>query len=228
MSLTAEQYEILQPIASRIAGALRRRYPMTDRDDIEQECMLWAVQRPGKVREYLAEDEDHGRLARSMRNAAVRFCEAEKAARRGYDPDDLYYYSTRELGALLGVVFDKESWASPPNGDGEKIRGGDPAVGGNWLATLVDVDMAFSRLDYEDQEVLKLRYLAGGEDKTVLRELAESYDVSVSTVDRRIKRALRHLQDELGGPRPDEDREYTGSSRTIRNSQANAIIGSQT
>lgn len=236
-SMTAEQYYVLLPIAASVAVGLKRQFPMVDREDIEQEAWLWALQRPRKVTEYLspeATEEDPepepelGKVARAMKNQARKFCLKEKAQHEGYSVDDLSWYTTKELGTLVSVVLDdKDAWATPPQQDGEKMRGGDPAIGGNWLAMLADVSRAYDSLPGEDREVLALRYGAGEEDKKVLRELAEEYEVTVSTVHKRITKALERLQDLLGGRRPERDEpevQYIGSRPRMTNAQAMAII----
>jgi hypothetical protein len=64
----------------------------------------------------------------------------------------------------------------------------------------------------------------------VLRELAEQYEVTISTVHKRITRALERLQEVLGGPRPEVDApevEYTGGKRRFSNVQALAEMERQ-
>lgn len=227
MSLTDEQVGVIQPVASGIAISLKRSFGMVDREDLEQECWVWAVSHPRKVAEYIAEDE-LGKLGAAMRNAARKWALKEKAAHEGYHVDDLHFYSVKELGTLVGVVLDdREAWATPPSNGRDKVSGGDPAVGNNWLALLSDVSRAYDRLPDEDRDVLALRFGADGEEKMVLRELAEEYGVTISTVHKRVTKALERLQEELGGPRPEADepdREYTGTKHRMSNAEALATI----
>lgn len=218
--LTDEEVQILQPIISGVTIGLKRKYPMLDREDIEQECWVWAVSRSRKVREYLQEDgPKQGRLARAIRNAVVRWCEKEKAAIEGYKVDDLYFYSKRELLTLVGVMLSYEDWLKPPGDPSEAPRRhGDPAIGNNWVAILSDVSRAFSELEERDREVLYLRTARN----MTLHQLGDYYNVSHVTADRWVERALKRLHDKLGGEpinfdEDDSDQEYVGIGRRTSN-----------
>lgn len=227
MSLSAEQLDELRPMVSGVAITLARQYQTLERSDLEQECWVWAITHPAKLSEYLSEAEDGGmgRIRRSMTNAARRWAETERAAASGYSPDDVYWYSITELGVLLGAALDPYG-AQVGRGDDEPARGGDPAVAGNWVTLLTDVRRAYDALGLGDRELLAQRYSYGLLD----REMASLHGVGTSTVDRWLKRALRHLQDQLGGPRPgpdEPDPEYTGQTPTITNATARYRIGHQ-
>lgn len=222
--MTPEEIEEVQPLVSGVGITLARMYQMLERADLEQECWVWAITHPKKFREYLAEAE-WGKMRRAMTNSARRWAEGERAAASGYSPDDVYWYSITELGVLLGAALDPYG-AQVGRQDDEPARGGDPAVAGNWTALLTDVRIAYDALSTEDRTLLAIRHRDGLLD----REIAQSYGVTTSTVDRWLKRALRRLQDQLGGPRPgpdEPDPEYTGQTPTITNATARYRIGHQ-
>ena len=78
----------------RIASDYRKRYPMVELEDLIQEQNLWFVTHPRKFKEWLSFDEkERDRLvAKSLRNAALKYAEKEKARKGGYDLGDIYYY----------------------------------------------------------------------------------------------------------------------------------------
>jgi hypothetical protein len=77
MNYIEEYNELVQTLAAEYA----RRYTMLERDDIGQELWVWFVGHPRKYKEWSAlEQKDRDKLiAKSLRNAALKFCEREKA-----------------------------------------------------------------------------------------------------------------------------------------------------
>jgi hypothetical protein len=68
---------------------------MIDRQDISQELWLWFATRPNKLRDWYDnfESKDRDKLvAKSLRNAALKFCTKEKAKSAGYEVTDNFYY----------------------------------------------------------------------------------------------------------------------------------------
>jgi RNA polymerase sigma factor (sigma-70 family) len=202
VSLREEDIEFLTPLVAQVANHLKGKYPMLDRADLAQECWAWALSRPKKVAE-LADEGNEALTVWLMRQAVRAWAEKEKAARAGYSVDDLYWYTTRELAVLVEAMLDPAAWHKPLQ-DGLEGRsgGGDPAVGGNWVATLADVSRAFSRLSEPDRRLLFQRYRMG----LSAQELARWYGVSKATTYRWVEGALRRLQEQLGGERPEVDR----------------------
>ena len=68
-------------VVASLAVEYHRRYPMVDALDIQQMLWLWFVTHPTKYAEWSALDQkDKDKLiAKSLRNAAVKYCEKEKA-----------------------------------------------------------------------------------------------------------------------------------------------------
>lgn len=224
--LTDEEFFTLRPVVAQVAIQLKRRYGMLDRADLEQEAWVWVLKRTKEVRELLTlddEEESIRLLVYRMSLGVKAWAEVEKGAALGYDPDDVFFYTTRELGVLVGVMFDRDQWLKAPvtEADGPSNRQ-DPAVGGNWVATLTDVSRAYDRLPDEERQLLFWYYKV----EFTQEEISEMLGVAQKTVSRRIERALGRLHEELGGEQPTTITEYTGSRRHMGNAQMNAITRS--
>ena len=82
-----------------IAADFKKKYPMVESDDLQQEMYLWFVSHPRKYKEWseLEEKDKNKLIAKSLRNQCLKYCEREKARISGYDHRDLYYYD-HEIG----------------------------------------------------------------------------------------------------------------------------------
>lgn len=240
----------LDGIATVAARQVHQRFPMTDREDLQQEALLWAVAHPSRLQNHL-NDEDEARctksIQRAMENAARAHARKVRAQTRvggdNRDPlSDDAYYSTEMLkgfgrGAgqvgLLHCVFDQNAWLTPPQGDelGVRTSAGDPAEGSSWLATMSDVSSGLDKLSLRDPDAHSLLVLHYKQGYTY-DEIAQSLTPQSSkvTVSRKIDRAVRKLQDLLGGPFPREDppedgweNGLVGTRRAVSNAYARVV-----
>lgn len=203
---------VIYDIAPGVARAIHSRYKAyVERDDVVQECLSWALTRHSWIAEQLLEATDadkrkhaESRIAWQMRRAAERYSRREKATKSGYQITDEAYYQGYTLGQLLPYVI-----ASVVDGtvleqiqdmiqDGQPRGSSSPSEGGNLLANLLDIKIGYTKLEAEDKILLRIRYL----DSFTLQQVANHYQCSVSTADRRIDGAMRRLQDLLGGVSP--------------------------
>jgi DNA-directed RNA polymerase specialized sigma24 family protein len=203
---------VIYDIAPGVTRAIHGRYKAyVEREDILQECLSWALSRNKWITEQLLEATDadkrkhaEARIAWQMRRAAERYSRREKASKSGYQIADEAYYQGYTLGQLLPYVI-----ASIVDGtvleqiqdmiqDGLPRGSSSPSEGGNLLANLIDIKVGYVKLEAEDKILLRIRYL----DSFTLQQIANHYECSVSTADRRIDGAMRRLQDLLGGVSP--------------------------
>ncbi len=203
---------VIYDIAPGVARAIHSRYKAyVEREDVVQECLSWALTRHSWIAEQLLEATDpdkrkhaESRIAWQMRRAAERYSRREKATKSGYQITDEAYYQGYTLGQLLPYVI-----ASVVDGtvleqiqdmiqDGQPRGSSSPSEGGNLLANLIDIKIGYNKLEAEDKILLRIRYL----DSFTLQQIANHYQCSVSTADRRIDGAMRRLQDLLGGVSP--------------------------
>lgn len=239
-----EMYAYVDGVAHTIARSVSRSYPMVDAEDLQQEALLWAVSHPAKLQEYL-DDADERRctkmLAESMKNACRDYAVKTRAGERGDVAliDDVFYPldalkgtgRSVEKRGLLHHVFDVDSWTNPekPADDGPRAKR-DPAEGNNWLATLADVSSALDKLRAEnpDAHLLIESHFHWG---LTYEQIGKGLEPAVSreTVSKRMDRAVKKVQELLGGSKPRKDPAepswedgLVGTRRAISNAQARA------
>jgi hypothetical protein len=199
-----EEYgELVQQLSAEYA----RRYSMIERDDIRQELWLWFVAHPRKYKEWSElEQKDRDKLiAKSLRNAALKYCEKEKARKSGYDSSDLYYYDVSVVEAFLPSVI-AGTYAIPVSIQdlNAKFGSGSLSEGNNWLTLRSDISAAFEKLSDAKQNILRLRFSIDSPDWSLL---AKDMDSTPDGARMKVQRAMNSLVKNLGGWRPyhDED-----------------------
>jgi hypothetical protein len=199
-----EEYgELVQQLSAEYA----RRYNMIERDDIRQELWLWFVAHPRKYKEWSdLEQKDRDKLiAKSLRNAALKYCEKEKARKSGYDSSDLYYYDVSVVEAFLPSVI-AGTYAIPTSIQdlNAKFGSGSLSEGNNWLTLRSDISAAFEKLSDAKQNILRLRFSIDSPDWSLL---AKDMDSTPDGARMKVQRAMNSLVKNLGGWRPyhDED-----------------------
>lgn len=203
MNYIEEYGELVQQLSAEYA----RRYNMIERDDIRQELWLWFVAHPRKYKEWSElEQKDRDKLiAKSLRNASLKYCEREKARKSGYDTSDLYYYDASVVEAFLPSVI-AGTYAIPTSIQdlNAKFGSGNVSDGNNWLALRSDIAKAFEKLSDAKQNILRLRFSIDSPDWTLL---AKDMDSTPDGARMKVQRSISSLIKNLGGWRPyhDED-----------------------
>lgn len=198
-------------LAPSVARSITNRYgKWVERDDVKQECIVWAMGRAEWVNEQLNEPDTEKRkhneqkIAWQMMRIAEKYARKEKAARSGYQTIDEVYYQTATLAKLLPFVI-----ASILDGtvlepaqemiiDGQPKGSSSPAEGGALLATLMDIKQQFVKLDADDKSILTMRY----HEQMTLAQIGAVLECHATTADRRCEHALRALLNLLGGRSP--------------------------
>jgi len=206
-----ELHPTIYDLAPSVATSIHRRFKnYVEKEDILQECYLWALGRGNQFDDLLNEPNplqrtiNEKRITWQMRRAAERFARKEKANKSGYRIGDEAFYDTATIAQLLphaiASAVDNTVLEQAQNiiNDGQPKRQSAPAEGGNLLAILIDVKKAYLQLEVEDQTLLRMRY---HEDAT-LQVMAQYLECAISTADRRITNSLRKLQNLLGGETP--------------------------
>jgi hypothetical protein len=203
----------------KLAAQAHRRFPLVPAEDFEQAMWVRALERKAKLTRLLREGRD-GLAWNELRSAATRLGKeddrerrAAKAAAEGYKPWDEEFYSAGVLAQLLTALSGAESVAevieqATNNTDaaGIHISTSDPDSSGNYMVMLIDVQTALGKLRRGDQRILQAYYGLGVEDteegRWERRKLASSMGLTYEALRQRVFRALRALQDELGGDSP--------------------------
>ena len=218
MNYIDEYNELVQTLAAEYA----RRYTMLERDDIGQELWVWFVGHPRKYKEWSAlEQKDRDKLiAKSLRNAALKFCEREKAKKVGYDMSELYYYDASVVEVFLPTII-SESYEMPSKIKdlGNSVKGSEVNDGMNWLILRSDIATAYYKLPEAKQNILRLRFSMEQPDWATL---AKDMDSTPDGARMKVQRALNSLIKHLGGWRPynDEDTKEKTNETSTSNAQA--------
>jgi len=198
MNYILEYNDVVQNLSSEYA----RRYGMLERDDIAQELWVWFVGHPRKYKEWSElEQKDRDKLiAKSLRNAALKYCEKEKARKIGYDTSDLYYYDVSVVEAFLPSII-AGTYAIPTSIQdlNAKFGSSNLADGNNWLALRSDIAAAFEKLSDAKQNILRLRFSIDSPDWSLL---AKDMDSTPDGARMKVQRAINSLTKNLGGWRP--------------------------
>jgi hypothetical protein len=180
-----------------LAAEYARKYSMLDQDDIAQELWVWFVAHPRKYKEWSAlERKDMDKLiAKSLRNAALKYCEYEKARKIGYDTSDLYYYDVSVVETFLPSIV-AESYEMPAalKDLGNSVKSLNISDGMNWLSLRSDIATGFYRLSEAKQNILRLRFSVDSPDwATLSKEMNSTPDGARMKVQRAISSLIKHL-----------------------------------
>ena len=195
-------------LVSSLAVEYHRRYPMIDALDIQQILWLWFISHPNKYSEWSTLDQkDKDKLiAKSLRNAAIKYCEKEKAKTVGYELLDLYYYDSTVIEAFMPSII-SESYEMPAKIKDLNFKAvkSDPSNdGNNWLVLRSDIATAFYRLTEAKQNVLRIRFSTDNNEWSLI---AKDLKTTPDGARMKVQRAINSLIRNLGGWRPfaDED-----------------------
>lgn len=189
-------------MVNALAAEYSRKYSMLERDDIAQELWLWFVGHPRKFKEWSElEQKDRDKLiAKSLRNAAITYCEYEKAKKIGYDRSDLYYYDPSVVEAFLPSII-SESYTIPVKIQdlNSKFGSDDVTDGNNWLALRSDIASSYYKLSEAKQNVLRLRFSVEQPDWA---DIAKDMNSTPDGARMKVQRAINSLIKNLGGWKP--------------------------
>jgi hypothetical protein len=201
MNYIEDYNELVQTLAAEYA----RRYNMVERDDIGQVLWVWFVGHPRKYKEWSElEQKDRDKLvAKSLRNAALKFCEKEKARKIGSDMSDLYYYDVSVIEAFLPSIIG-ESYEIPAKIKdlGSTVKTSEISDGNNWLSLRSDIATGYYKLSEAKQNILRLRFSVEQPDWS---SLAKEMDSTPDGARMKVQRAITSLIKHLGGWRPQTD-----------------------
>lgn len=196
-----ELIEEYTPMVYNIANQFARKFSMIDRDDVVQECWLWFLEHPNKVQYWTENHPKRERislLARSLRNAAMRYCIKEKSRIEGFPVDTVFWYSKDFIKELLPAVLTSD-WRRIEVTFGESGGGKAPSEAGDWMAHAVDVRSAFETLSKDEQKLVFLYY---AQDLTSEELKEETGQPTPAAARMAANRAINKMVEHLGGVKP--------------------------
>ena len=191
-----QEYDLL---VSTLASEYYRRYPMLDVEDIRQTLWMWFVTHPVKYKEWskLPAKDKEKLIAKSLRNAALKYCEKEKSAKSGYELADLYYYDASVIEAFLpSIIAGSYELPNKIKDLNFKFGKGEVTDGINWLILRSDIEKAFNQLAEAKQNILRLRFTMENCEWT---ELGKELNTSADGARMRVTRAVNSIVRNLGG-----------------------------
>lgn len=204
-------YDGYNYMVKQIASEFGRKYPMVEKEDIQQELWVWFAEHPVKLETWNNEHEEQKDVdklvARSLRNAALDYCLKEKAIKLGYDPSDNFFYDKQFIKIMIPAVLSGD-WSKMANTlSSDRRAKKDLSELNDLMAFSADIKKAFEKLSLEEQVYVELYY---GEDLTG-SELVEA--TKSNTTDKaaimKANRALNKMVKSLGGTKPFIDKDYT-------------------
>jgi len=198
-----QEYDLL---VSTLGMEYARKYSIIEPADIRQILWLWFVTHPNKYTEWskLPPKDKEKLIAKSLRNAALKYCEQEKARKFGYDMVDLYYYDPSVIEAFLPSIL-ADSYEIPSKIQDLNFKfgkSGEVTDGNNWLVLRSDIEKAFNKLAEAKQNILRLKFTT---DNYEWNDLAKELNTSADGARKRVSRAINSLIRVLGGWRTYND-----------------------
>ena len=192
-----QEYDLL---VSTLAMEYSRKYSIVETADVRQILWMWFITHPNKYTEWskLPPKDKEKLIAKSLRNAALKYCEQEKARKFGYDMVDLYYYDPSVVEAFLPSIL-ADSYEIPSKIQDLNFKfgkSGEVTDGNNWLVLRSDIEKAFNKLAEAKQNILRLKFTT---DNCEWNELGKELNTSADGARKRVERAINSLIRILGG-----------------------------
>jgi DNA-directed RNA polymerase specialized sigma24 family protein len=220
-----ERIEKWEYIAAHVADEYHKKYGMVEREDIKQSLYEWFVSHPRKLTEWekLGNRSAQNLLYRSLRNQALDYCQLWKSKSIGYELSDLFYYEADVIEALLPAILRGDVAEAPKLNLGMPGRPSAPAEGGNLMAMMAEIKVAYDTLNKEDKSILFLKYANSLDYSSIATELQLSSDDAARM---RHNRAIKKVINRLGGYRPFLDKDETNDGGKDDGSQENSTTNS--
>ena len=220
-----ERIEKWEYIAAHVADEYHKKYTMVEREDIKQSLYEWFVSHPRKLAEWekLGNRSAQNLLYRSLRNQALDYCQLWKSKSIGYELSDLFYYEADVIEALLPAILRGDIAEAPKLNLGMPGRPSAPSEGGNLMAMMAEIKVAYDTLSKEDKGILFLKYANSLDYSSIATELQLSSDDAARM---RHNRAIKKIINRLGGYRPFLDKDETNDGGKDDGSQEDSATNS--
>jgi DNA-directed RNA polymerase specialized sigma24 family protein len=162
-------------------------------------------------------------LYRSLRNQALDYCQLWKSKSIGYELSDLFYYEADVIEALLPAILRGDVEEAPKLNLGMPGRPSAPSEGGNLMAMMAEIKVAYNTLSKEDKGILFLKHANSLDYSSIATELQLSSDDAARM---RHNRAIKKIINRLGGFRPFSDKDETDNDGEDNSSKEDSATDS--
>lgn len=192
-----------------------------DMEDLTQEGYVWCLTNPDKVAEW----SDSGREGMAILHTALyhhmhKYTMRQRYLKDGTQPGDYYFYQKAVLLELLPEAFDESPNYGQSTSDlNSTVRSGKPlSESGDRMAMIADIKSALGALTADEYAVIKMKFGSG----VVLpdEQLAQWFEIPLSTMNRRVNKAVRKMARALGS-------EPVRGRRSLSNAQAQHVTREQ-
>jgi DNA-directed RNA polymerase specialized sigma24 family protein len=193
-------------IVVNVSSEYHKKYNMVELEDIKQSLYEWFLEHPNKLTEWeaIGHKDAKNLIYRSLRNQALDYCQAWKAKSVGYETSDLFYYEPEMVEALLPTILRDDFTVMPVLNLGRTGRPPAPSEGGNMMAMMVEINIAYKKLSIEDRTVLFYKYAESLDYAAIAKEMEIG---SEDAARMRHNRAIKKLITRIGGFRPYSDKD---------------------
>lgn len=192
MMTDEEMNEFIVKVAGNVAG----NFPSyVETDDVASTLWIWYLDNEHTVAKLIRENESwEPMLYGTMVRVASTFALETEAAYHGYSTEDVYHYSVPVVRELLKDAFDYENWQSFSTfGDGQPKSKRQSATSDR-VDMLIDVKAAVEKLSDDQCNLIIWTY----KYQISAQELAGTLEVSETAARKRLERAVKAVQRNLG------------------------------
>ena len=211
------EWDLIEPweyIITSVAAEYHRKYDMVELTDIKQSLYEWFAAHPKKLEHWnsIGEKDAKNLLYRSLRNQALDYCQLWKSLTLGYETSDLYYYDMDMVEVLLPNAVRGDLEMTQQVDLGRSGKAPTPAEGGNMMTMLIEINIAYWKLDKKDSTILFYRYINLDEFQVIANKMELSSPAAARMA---AKRALKRLVAKMGGHRPKVEKDIVEVDQSV-------------
>lgn len=192
--VTQAEANVARNLARRMAG----KWSLVDVEDLESVLLLWLYENASTVAKYRQEPDGTVKLITALRRKAQAYCTAEQQERSGTPLDFNAKYSLQQIERSLVAMFNLNTQNGirvNPLTD-QPVDVWDPSLD-DARAAVLDVKLAFQKLDANSQGILIWKY----EAENTYRDIAMFLGMSAPGARKKVRKILREIQIILDGNR---------------------------
>jgi DNA-directed RNA polymerase specialized sigma24 family protein len=168
-------------LAKLRATAIAKKWKGIDREDVEQNLLLWLYANEKYLERWRQDERGEGKLYKSLTREGHAYCAGEQRHRIGKSLDADNHFNIGMIQRGLPYIWELSTLAFDGEGLGASIV---------W-----DLNSAYYELEKPEQAILELRYKRGLKHS----EIGQTYDITEEAARKRVDRALQNMLHKLNG-----------------------------